>query len=952
MAADSLNAPPSSLIHSVSTNLEASPQRPAQAQMIAQASSSYGDIALDGNLNDWTSVDRLDAVLGTGQPGFEVYGKYAGGAYVFAIKSTNSAIGPATTVWLNTDQNPNTGYQIFGVSGLGGAEYNVNFFTDSKPYLYTGADGQNYITGPMNHVFGDSGKIIEFAVPASQLNGSPQAIDLWLDVNNQVFLPPDYAQLKYSISANTVLPPRTDSTKQVAIVYSQTTANQFFDAKAYAQLHMAMQYQTMMAGIPYNVITENDLTDISKLVNYDTIIFPAFRNVPLNKLASIESALTDAVYKYNIGVITAGDFMTNDEIGAILPGDPYGRMKKLIGLTRTGGTGPANLTVKANDVSHPVMKTYQPGEIIRSYTGGYYSTFAGVNTQPNVLARQEVNGQSLNAVLANTTGGRNVHFSTEAVMGDNNVGWQAVQWSVLGDGPIATLNMSRDASIFISRNDMDQSMYIDQVPTVEVPLYNILTEWKTNYDFVGSYYINVGNNPAQGMVTNWGISAPLYNDYIAIGNEIGTHSYTHPDNTSLLTPSQLEFEFNQSQLVIEQNMGIDVVGAAVPGNPEALSVAQEVSKHMPYLSGGYSGVGAGYPGAFGYILPEKDFVYFSPNFSFDFTLIGFKKMTAAQAEAVWAQEYTDVLRQASQPILHWPWHDYGPTLAEPGYTKQMFTNFIARAYNDNTEFVTAADLQQRIRTFERAKYAMNRSNNTITATVTSTNVGKFSLAVKTSSNQHIQNVSNWYAYDDNTVFLPKNGGQFQINVGTTQSDVTRIIDLPMRAELISVTGNGKNLDYTFVGQGNVVIDLPAGATVSTQGATSVTLSGDKLTMFFGTTAQHTGRVNVTQPTAAIEPSATPAVAAAPRSEPSFDLSGWFNTVGAIVKTMQIQASRLQDATSGKFSELIDCQPTPFGHAVLAIRPQTPGLLQHVELQRPTPEYEFLFPSLPPVTDLA
>jgi serralysin len=150
---------------------------------ILELSASYGNITLDGNLNDWTNFDRLDYVPGVGQPGFELYGKYAGDNYVFAIKSDSVAIGSETTIWLNTDRNTNTGYQIFGFAG--GAEYNVNFFTDNQPYLYTGAAGENFVAGSLNYASDANNQVIEFAVPVSQLQGvTPgNAIDLLVDIN-------------------------------------------------------------------------------------------------------------------------------------------------------------------------------------------------------------------------------------------------------------------------------------------------------------------------------------------------------------------------------------------------------------------------------------------------------------------------------------------------------------------------------------------------------------------------------------------------------------------------------------------------------------------------------------------------------------------------------------------------------------------------------------------------
>ena len=91
-----------------------------------------------------------------------------------------------------------------------------------------------------------------------------------------------------------------------------------------------------------------------------------------------------------------------------------------------------------------------------------------------------------------------------------------------------------------------------------------------------------------------------------MGNEIGTHSYTHPEDTNGLTPAQIQFEFEQSKLLLEQKLGITIEGAAVPGAPESLATSQLIGQYFSYMTGGYTGVGAGYPGAFGYLTPGSD----------------------------------------------------------------------------------------------------------------------------------------------------------------------------------------------------------------------------------------------------------------------------------------------------------------------------------------------------------
>lgn len=444
-------------------------------------------------------------------------------------------------------------------------------------------------------------------------------------------------------------------------------------------------------------------------------------------------------------------------------------------------------------------------------------------------------------------------------MGDNNLVWEALQWAVLDKQPGVRLNMSREASIFLSRTDMDQSAFAEEVPVVEDGLLDILEQWKQNYNFVGSNYINLGNNPDNGEYTDWEVSGPIYQQYLELGNEIGTHSYTHPDYTSTLTPAQLEFEFNQSKSIIQNKLGqlvpgFTLTGAAIPGNPEPISVAQDVKQYLNYVSGGYSGVGAGYPGAFGFMFPDDpNFVYFSPNLSFDFTWIGFQKLNAQQADAKWEAEYNGIKNHAAEPIFHWPWHDYGPTQAEPGYTPEMYSNFIARAAQNGTEFVTGSELSDRIKSFEKSQLEINYIDpNTINAKVLATDVGAFGLNVE----GKIQSVNNWYAYDQDTVFLPGNGGEYTINLGETPQDVTRIVQLPMRAELVSVTGDGTNLQYVFKGAGNVVIDVKSdrpNLTAIAEGSDSSTFDGNLLTMTFDSEGQHTATVTLGPNNSVIEP---------------------------------------------------------------------------------------------------
>ncbi|WP_238298730.1 polysaccharide deacetylase family protein, partial [Methylobacterium soli] len=742
----------------------------------------------------------------------------------------------------------------------GGYDYNINF-VNGVPYLYTGADGQNLVSPtPLTAAFNADRTIVELTLPSLQV-GTPTALNVLADVNNAVFLPGDYSASPYTVRDAASLPPVADTGTKVGIVYSATTAANYFSPTAYSQLFMAAQNQAAAAGVPYDLLTEADLTNLTKLAAYDTLIFPSFRNVPAANVAAITDTLTTLTKNYHVGLITAGDFMTNDANNAALPGDSYSRMKSLLDVSRVDGANAVNVNVTAAPTTNPVMAGYTANELIHQYNNISTSYFTSTDGLGTTLANQNVNGVNQIAVMATQTGGRNVHFATDGMLADNNMLGHALDWTTQPTaGPDLSLHMSRNKAIVASRVDMDQAMETadvkpDSGPGIYDKLLPILTQWKQAYNFVGSYYIDIGNNPAEGQSTDWTLSKTYYNAMLAMGNEIGSHSYTHPEDTNILNPTQFQFEFQQSRQVIEQQLGLSGIGVAVPGAVETIATARQIAQYYPYMTGGASLIGAGYPGAIGYLTPaDTNAVYIAPNTSFDFTLVGFQKLTAAQAEAAWAKEWGALTAHSDLPVVVWPWHDYGPTnwltdAADAGYTTQMFTDFIARAAQAGSEFVTLADLAGRVASFEKSNlsYSFDAAANLLTATAASGGGSLGEFALDLGPGYTIRNVANWYAYDADSVFVPKAGGTFKIAVNGAADDVTHITKLADRSELLSLTGDGTNLAFSIVGEGHVLIDLKGGTGTTPQvsGATVASLTGEILDLQLTGLGQHDVSVTLT-----------------------------------------------------------------------------------------------------------
>lgn len=805
-------------------------------------------VTVDGSLSDWFATDRIDD---NSAAGYEVYATIDSGDFVFAFKGP-TAIGTNTTAWLNTDRNATTGYQIFGFAG--GAEYNVTFAADGTVNLYSGGTNTTPLLANLTAAWSADRTVVEFRLPSSAI-GNPAGIDTLYDFNDSVFLPSSYSNRPFTIFNDPGVTQSPDI--RIGIVYSQTTANAYFSETAYSQLFMSVQSQAMQAGIPFDILTEADLTNLSKLAHYDALVFPSFRNVEQSQVAAISQTLEQASKQLGIGLITAGEFMTNQANGDPLAGDPYAQMKLLFDVTRVnGGTG--NVSVTATDPTGLVFDGYANGQLVNSYSNVGWNAFASVSGTGQTIATETINGTSYAAALATQTGSRNVIFSSEGVMADANLLQKAIGYSVNGTGPSVGLQLTRDAGIVAARVDMDQSQEVEEVnpagttPGIYDKLIPILSQWKADYNFVGSFYVNVGNSPNNGQTTDWAVSLPYYKAILDMGSEIGTHSYTHPDDTNLLSAGQIQFEFQDSTNVLNSQLSaylgtaFQIMGAAVPGAPETIDTSKLILPYVQnYLTGGYAAQGAGYPNAFGYMTPDlQNKIYFAPNTSFDFTLIEFQHKTIAEATAAWAAEFDKIVANAETPVVVWPWHDYGAADWNAGndsaYSTQMYTDWIARAANADMEFVTLDDLALRMSALKAATVTTAVNGNTITASVTGSNVGNLALDVDRQGSLVIKSVNGWYAYDNDSVFLPQSGGNFTINLGAAQDDVTHITSLPMRAVLLSATGNGQNLAFSVEGEGRVVVDVAATLVghVSVSGATIVSQTGELLTLELGSSGVH------------------------------------------------------------------------------------------------------------------
>src|SRR6202048_1548741 len=893
-------------------------------------------ITLDGQFTDWPAADSLMRPVNT-VAGYQIYGALLNDAtlgknYVIGINATvttDPVIAANTFIYLNTDQNRATGFSPFGSVG---AEYYVQFSPNSsgvvQPYLYsvTSAGVATQLNGgaPLNFGASSNGESIEIAIPQTLLTPSggtaPKSINFVALINNgAAALPGDFSNPpQYTITDPSALVTVNSAITKVGIVYSATTAALYFGGPpagktAYAELFMAAQHQAEAAGVSYDLLSEADLTNVAKLSQYSALVFPDMEDVQSGQVSSIASALNQVVYNYHVPIITAGNFMTNDQTGAPLPGNSYANMQALLNVTlNASGTATYSVTADATALANhnPVMAGYTAGELIGGASGqfagttaGYYTntgylSFSGFTQPATALADITIQGgATLPGGVQTPPGGPKTVFATTGLRGDSTLLQHAIQNAVFGTKPSLSLDITRMAGVVDSRTDLDQSQFPSNVspgagqPGIYDALIPILQQWKQQYNFVGSFFTNIGDNanPDLGNSTDWSVSAPYYQAIIAMGSEIGNHSYTHlvnppavdangnpvplnsfgtstwaeNTNTLYVTPPAngsrpnwtFNYEFGQSKTIEQQNIGITIAGAAVPGANDTMSTSEQIMQYYQtvaggltgYVSGGWTGVGSGYPNAFGYMSPtDTGSVYIAPNITFDFTEVQFQLKSPAQALADWEALFNQLSANSQEPVIVWPWHDYGPTNWDtsgtgsgPGYTAQIFTDFIAYAYNKGYEFVTAEILAGRIAAQQKATLSETTNGNVVTATITpdptAPDLGAMALnVINGAAGQVIQNAGTWYAYNSNSIFLPSAGGTFNVTLGTTTADQKHIDAPPMSDDFSSVTGDGANLAFSMTGDGrlDVHVKTPGTNIVSIQGAPAATLTGANLSLAF------------------------------------------------------------------------------------------------------------------------
>ena len=106
-------------------------------------------------------------------------------------------------------------------------------------------------------------------------------------------------------------------------------------------------------------------------------------------------------------------------------------------------------------------------------------------------------------------------FSTAGVMADSNLLWQAINYVAKDPGISVSLELTRFNGIVVSRTDMDQAQESEDVNPGAAPRGSMTSCCRSSrngsrtYNFVGSYYVDIGNDTRQRAIYRLGRVRPL-----------------------------------------------------------------------------------------------------------------------------------------------------------------------------------------------------------------------------------------------------------------------------------------------------------------------------------------------------------------------------------------------------------------------------------------------------------
>ena len=523
-----------------------------------------------------------------------------------------------------------------------------------------------------------------------------------------------------------------DINPRVAIVYSNTSylaRNLTSETEGVHYLYevSSTEHQFMMAGIPFEMIGENDLTNQTLINQYTVIVLPSFSNVRASIKDQILSNLENAVKNNGLNVYAFGDLMVANESNVKYTyAAGQAPVNRILNVQYVTGPVDADVILTAMNSSNPVTWRYKNNESLFKPDWYGYTQYQVYNaSEPFSYPFQAYDITAKNffpeTVATKNHKGRIFYSANPSQTVQSAIGRDAILWLIYEDKPHFGIKMTNRTAFFSVRVDGDDS---GTTATGIAAIPNFLDLMGKN-NLLGGWYIttnNGGNSPV-----DWNTLKPYYQKLMNKSFEIGSHSVTHPDDMNLQTDSVLYNEFNNSKKEINTQLGINITGFVNPGNtPLQLRLWRIANQtgykyYSPLQDENYKG--------FGYVTNDLSVVNLESNMISDYELMTLQSTTDNQTADYWKNEFNLYYRWGDGIFTFVLWHDY---LLNTRYN--AYYTFAKYVNSTDTEGVTPNDAVQRFidwnsQDFVVSSFTVNGSDAwSLTRISTKTKYGQITFA--------------------------------------------------------------------------------------------------------------------------------------------------------------------------------------------------------------------------------
>ncbi|HEX9251289.1 MAG TPA: hypothetical protein VF870_03555 [Ignavibacteriaceae bacterium] len=551
-----------------------------------------------------------------------------------------------------------------------------------------------------------------------------------------------------------------------------------------------------LAGVPYDCISAEDLSEDMNLKKYDCLIFTQC------------TYLSDAVYESTVKALEnylseGGNLIIDGLIGYFdekTKERDHSKLNQLLDIKYIGFYGDPDYRIKVKDNDQFITKNYLKGDFVTQHIAGGLNVQTFENdgrilleltnekeTYPFLSVRQTSKNR---IVLINDFATwssvpsffRNVQPQVFYKNQIYNLLIESVYWSLYDsfEDPIPSLQVSNADLTAIIRLDADASGNLNaQIQTINY-LIDIANETG-----VVPVYAWVSSTAA---TAGWQDIAPLGKKLENVGGQIGTHSKFHNIDQNMneqrwkeeLDDAIKEIEFN----MMDYGYGIGKVDCFInPGNTIHMSDYNQIAKRFGfYMTHGFEqDMPIGFGNFTWFNEDQKNFVVLentpSPDYQwfYDPTWSYTTQQITAYEESIFDHLYDNIKRGV---IFNQMWHDYSIT-SQPQYGQDRIinTNNIAmydaiktKFKNNNIYCPEPEDLRYKICIMAQSNYSWSADGNQLNFKFDISNLGLDSanlytggmgIRINNSSKKidkvFINNIEH-FAFNDNLVILPNISG--------------------------------------------------------------------------------------------------------------------------------------------------------------------------------------------------